>query len=338
MLRQLVNLRAACAAAVVLSVPSFASAQTSSVLQEKVFYNQAQTDSSTRVSGNAADTIYFMQPELFHKGYGTMRGFRVLLQDQDYRTNESVNFGAVRYGNNGQPDASQAGLVVASSVTLNFPQPTSGTVSAALWTITLAQPATVPSELGLRLVLPAPKSATDSVGVHTQRDTTTRLTQSFRQQWTYALSGASNVVPYFGRGSTLRYGAVYTEPVAQIFVKSTLYGASQDLFGPEALHPNVTAGDQVGWAYRGAAFANQAAVLLIGAQNRATPLQTGLGTLFLQVPLGLVQLPLVLDATGAGTTATVLPPAKVKLRTQAVFVHLGNGTIRASDASGFDAQ
>ena len=47
----------------------------------------------------------------------------------------------------------------------------------AIWTITLQQPTTPPAEFGLRLVLPVPASQTDGVYIHTQRDSTTKLTQ-----------------------------------------------------------------------------------------------------------------------------------------------------------------
>lgn len=326
--------RAFCAFGALLSLSAFATAQTS-VVQEKIFYNSAQTDSTTRVSSTTADTIYFMQPELFRKGYGAVRAFRALLQDADYNTSEAVGFGAVRYGTGDQPDTSAAGVITAGTASLMFPQPATGTVSAAIWTITLAQPVAAPSEFGLRLVLPIPASASDGASVHTQRDTTTKLPMALRKQWTFTGAGAS---AYFGAGTTLRYGAIYDEPVSQIFIQSTLYGASEDLYGPEALHPDPAAGDKVAWHFRGSNFGNQVAVLLIDGQLRQTPIQATIGTLFLQVPLGLIQLPLVLDAMGEGKTASVLPPAKVALRTQAVFVNLSTGAARASDCQGIVAQ
>lgn len=306
------------------------------VLQEKLLYNTAHTDATTRASA-AVDTIYFMQPELFHRGYGNVTGYRVLLQDQDYRTAESVQFGMVKYGQNGLPDVSATGLVNNATGSLMFPQPATGVISAAIWTITLSQPVAAPDTFGLRLVLPAAPSATDGVSVHTQRDTTLKLTASFRKQWTYYLNGTTPVA-YYGAGTTIRYGAMYTEPVTQMFVNSTLYGPAEDLFGPEAMHPDTTKGDKVAWEFTGTAFANQVAVLLLDGSLRATPISTNLGSLFLQAPVGIIQLPFVLDATGRARTTPLAPPAKLVLRSQAVFVNLTTGAARASDTAGIVAQ
>lgn len=330
-------LLAICTGSIAL-IASSLRAQTT-VYPEKVFYNDAHTDSSTRVS-NGTDTIYFMQPELFHKGHGKIIGYRVLLQDQDYNTPETVQFGTVKYGQNGLPDITTGGLVNNAGGQLKFPTPTTGVVSAALWTITLNTPFDAPSDIGLRLVFPATTSNADGVGVHTQRDATTMLTQSLRKQWTYYLDTTTNsAAAYYGPGTSMYFGAMYQEPITQMFISSTLYQtAAEDLFGPESMHPDPTKGDKVAWKFNGTAYKNGVAVLMLDGGLRATPISTNLGPLFLNAPVGVIQLPFVLDANGQGTTTPLLPPAKLTLWSQTIFVDLVNGGARASDVAGVVGQ
>ncbi len=312
------------------------SAQTT-VYPEKVFYNAAKTDASTRAS-NGVDTIYFMQPELFHKGHGKITGYRVLLQDQDYNTAETVQFGTVRYAQNGLPDVTAAGLVNNAGGSLRFPMPASGVVSAALWTITLNTAFDAPSDIGLRLIFPAAASNADGVGVHTQRDTTSMLTASFRKQWTFYLN-ANAAANYYGPGTSMHFGAMYEEPITQMFASSTLYQATaEDLFGPESLHPDPVRGDKVGWKFNATKFPSGVAVLLLDGTLRNPPITTNLGPLFLQAPVGVIQLPFVLDVNGQASTPPLLPPAKLTLWTQSIFVDLVSGVARASDVAGVVAQ
>ena len=137
----------------------------------------------------------------------------------------------------------------------------------------------------------------------------------------------------------MHFGAMYQEPITQMFISSTLYQtAAEDLFGPESMHPDPTKGDKVAWKFNGTAYKNGVAVLMLDGGLRASPISTNLGPLFLNAPVGVIQLPFVLDANGQGMTTPLLPPAKLTLWSQSIFVDLVNGGARASDVAGVIGQ
>ncbi len=306
---------------------------------EKILHNTQHTSASLRVSANAGDTIYAMEPALSRTGYGGARGFRVVLQDQDYNTAETVQFGFVRYASNkSSPDVSAGGLIFNGGLSLKFPKPATGVVSAAMWTITLGQPVVLPKNHGIRLVLPVPPKAADGIGVHAQRGNTSRVPAALQKQGTFSLSSAGAAVAFFEKATTLHAGAFYVEPVTQMYVRSSAYGTSEDLLGLEALHPNATGGDKIGFLMTGDAFASQVALLMISGGLRASPITTPIGSLFLNPPTGAIQLPFVLDATGKAKSPAVAIPAKLKIWSQTAFLDLKKSVVRLSDATGIEAQ
>ena len=307
-----------------------------STVNEKTFHNATQTDATTRV-GNTADTIYFMQPALERTGYGKVAGWRALLQDQDYRTPESVQFGFVKYAATGNlPDVTQAGLIVNGTVRLQFPRPASGNASAAIWTISLQTAVAAPDKLGTRLVLPVPASQSDGCSVHTQRGRTSKVPSALRKAYTYYLTTSGQAAAFWEAGTTIRMGGVYDEPVTQMFVSSTLYTAQpEELRGPEALVP--AASDKVGFAFTGRRFPSGVAVLFLSGGIRPKPIAVSFGSLFLSQPFGVIQLAFPLDAKGQAKTTPISVPSKIKVWSQSAFL-AKSGLLRLSDATGFEAQ
>lgn len=313
----------------------------------KVLHNTQHTSSTTRYSATTLDTLYYMQPDVSRIGYGKAIGWIATLQDQDYQTPESTQFGYVKFAaNKTDPDVTTAGLILNATANLTFPQPASGTISAATWTLTLATAVDVPDLHGHRIILPIPKATwptTDGISIHTQTGTTSTLPVPLQTQLTFWLNTSQQASPYFQPASTLRYGGRYVEPVTQMFIRSTRYANTpEDLFGIEALYPSSTIGltpDEIGWQFSGSAFKGQFAILLLGGGLLTQPIVTpNLGTFFMLPPTGLVNLAFSLDASGFLKTPTIPIPAtmKVKVWSQTAFIDITTNNIRLSDATAFE--
>jgi hypothetical protein len=329
--------RTSCLTVAVLGLAALLPGQTGR--NAKILHNTQHTDATTRY-GQAKDTIYYMQPAMSVTGYGRASGWTGVLQDFDYTTTETVELAFVKYAsNNIDPDVTPAGLIANGSALLQFPKPATGNISAAIWTITLNTPATVPPEHGYRLVLPVPANANDGVYIHTQRGRTSKVPVALHKQHTFYLDTTTTTAKAFWEaGTTLWWGGLYEEPVTQMFVNSSLYAAAEDLFGLEALAPNPTAGDKLGFKLAGDAYPGQIGVLLISGMLLPTPIPTPIGTFLLAPATGLIQLPFVLDAKGEVMSPTLPVPSGLKIWVQSAFVPTAAGSIRLSDATATQVQ
>lgn len=310
----------------------------------KVLYNVQHTNLATRQSGTTVDTIYYMIPDRARLGYGKANGWVALLQDQDYQTAESTQFGFVKFAaNKTDPDVTTAGLILNATANLTFPKPASGVISAAIWTLTLTTPVDLPDIHGHRIVLPLPATSADGCYIHTQTGATSTLPVPLQTQLTFWLNTSQQASAYFQPATTLRYGGRYIEPVTQMFVRSTRYSNTpENLHGLEALYPSSSIGltpDEVGWQFFGDSFKSQVAILLLSGGLLTQPIVTpNLGTFFMLPPTGLIQLPFALDANGFAQTPTIPIPAtmKVLIWSQTAFVNLSTQNIRLSDATAFE--
>ena len=225
------------------------------------------------------------------------------------------------------------GLVVNATAKLTFPQPASGVVSAATWTLTLATKVKVPETHGFRLVFPASTTG-DGVSVHTQRGNTTKLPASVKPaQHTFYLSTTNVALAFFEAGTTLNMALAYEQPITRVFNQSTAYGPPEDLYGIESLYIDSARGDKVGFEMAGDLFKNQLAVLTISAGLLAKPVVTPIGTFFTMPPGGVIQLGFLCDKDGIAKSPAIPAPKGVKVWLQSVMINATTNQVQLSDAA-----
>ncbi len=327
------------AIATTLSLSSPADAQ--SGRNEKHFYTPIQVQ-AVRQNPNAADYLYFMPDENFHRGYGRATGFRAVLQDQDQSTAELVQFGFVKSAGGHKPDVSATGLLANARVSLFGV----GTGAAAYeYTVTLSKPQTITENAGLRIVIPAANNwSTDGVTIHYQNGNQIKLPSGVtKRQYTHYLNGSA-AAAFSTPASLLDLAALYEEPVSRHFVRSTVYGLSRDLFGPESIWLDSTRGDRIGWSVSGDTFPFHAQksltyyLVMLSGNYSSSATVTPFGNILLN-PAPLIYLPpLPLDSQGNAKTITVPVPKGVTLASQAIFFDFTKQRIRLSGATRFFAR
>jgi hypothetical protein len=324
-----------------LSLPPLLEAQTTKGLNEKIFYNTNHTSATVRDGGSTVDTLYFMQPAEAHTGYGKVSGFRLVLQDQDQSTAETINLALVQFaGTTGKPDTSAGGVVSGSS--MNFKLFGSGTGSAAYsYTLTLTTPVTAPKNFGIRLTLPIPKGTwpNDGVSIHYQAGTNLKLgNATTKPQWTFKKASNGSAQAFGPVGSTFRMGVLLDKPVLQFFNETSAYGVNEKLLGPEALFPLISRSDKTGFRLAGDRFPKGFGIILISGTIAGTPLNTPFGTVFPNLTGSLYLPAFPLDAKGQATTPSLTLPAKTTLWAQAAFLSVKPFTLAFSDAAKVKAQ
>ncbi|HHI80043.1 MAG TPA: hypothetical protein ENK02_08680 [Planctomycetes bacterium] len=324
-----------------LSLTTGLEAQAPQGRNEKTFYNTNHTSATVRDGGGTVDTLYFMQPPEAHTGYGKVSGFRIVLQDQDQSTAETINLALVRFaGTTGKPDTSAGGVVAGSS--MNFKLFGSGSGSAAYsYTLTLGTPVVAPAQFGIRLTLPIPRGTwpQDGVTVHYQAGTNLKLGSATpKPQWTYKKASNGSAQAFGPAGSTFRLGVLLDQPVLQFFNESSAYGSNEKLFGPESLFPLVSRSDKTGFRLAGDRFGGGFGIILISGSKAATPLSTPFGTVFPTLA-GSLYLPAVpLDKQGKATTPSLTLPPKTTIWAQAAFLQVKPFHLSFSDAARVKAQ
>ena len=324
-----------------LSLHSPLSAQTTKGRNEKTFYNTNHTSATARDGGSTVDTLYFMQPPEAHSGYGKISGFRLVLQDQDQSTAETINLALVKFaGTTGKPDTTAGGVVPGSS--MNFKLFGSGTGSAAYsYTLTLTTPVTAPANFGIRLTLPIPKGTwpSDGASIHFQAGTNLKFGSATpKPQWTYKKATNGSAQAFGPAGSTFRMGVLLDKPVLQFFNETGAYGANEKLFGPESLFPLISRSDKTGFRLVGDRFAKGFGIILISGSKAATPLIAPFGSVFPNLT-GSLYLPAIpLDSKGTATTPSLVLPAKTTIWAQAAFLSIKPFALSFSDATRVKAQ
>ncbi|MEZ5990034.1 MAG: hypothetical protein R3F30_13075 [Planctomycetota bacterium] len=333
--------------AAVLVATGLATAQTTvpTGTNQKIIFNEnvgsiANILSITRYDLNP-NTLYYMQPKEGHRGYTTLKGWEVALSDIDYQTSEPITFGARRYQTNTLlPDMSNTGLIAAASGTLTFPAPTTGTQSNQIWTVWVNTPYTnVPEELGFYVSVGAAKASgttvTDGLFIYTQQGNTSKLATGLQQDWAYYItSTVTTPTAYFQKATTMWIGGLWTDPANRALISSTAYSASpMDLTGLEAIWPDSARKDQIGWNLVGDAYPNGVGVIFIGAALLQNPVDTTVGRLWMLPPLGVIQLPVVLDQNGEFISTSYVPAiSNVSFYSQSAFVDpTMKAPIRVSD-------
>lgn len=304
---------------------------------EKVFFSDNQASGTDRIRNDTPNVYYFVPPLAFRYGYGKASGVHVTLKDSNQATSEEVFVGFGRV-TNGVPDA--AGNIGIAKFTLF------GSGSGAATTtfrLTLTTPVDLPERYSTYTILPAAKAATDVVSIRYQDGASVKLPSGVTPvQMTYHLAG-TKVETHLKPGSVVDLGGIYDEPVLGFFNKSTAYGASDDLYGPESLHFDSSRGDALGYYLRSADFKSQVAVIGISASRASPPVPTPFGPVLIlgDATFQVLPLPVVLDATGSAKTLTVPIPKGLKIAfwAQGVFLSIIKpGVLRTSDATGVQTQ
>ncbi|PIE24311.1 MAG: hypothetical protein CSA62_03245 [Planctomycetota bacterium] len=318
-------------------------AQATPRMNYKFFFNERQVSAVTRYSSAAGDTLYQMPPLGHLRTVSKITGWEAVLQDENYGTPETVQFGIVAFQKDGKtPDTTAKGLIHNGVVKLSFPKPTTGTRSATVWEITPGQIITTAGERhGVRLVLSSAATATDGCQVFTQFGRDLKLPNGVKaENWAFALSSAGTAVPFFASGgtpmhkpgTTLYVSPSYHSPVIRNYCNSTAYGKAEDLFGPESLTPGSKRGDKVGWEVYSDVHPNAVAVLMIGSGLAPKPLDVPKwGRLWMLQPFGFLNVTLVLDKYGVGKSLPLAAPSGLKLFAQAAFVDMKAFSIELSD-------
>ncbi len=298
--------------------------QDTSDLSSKLFYNTAHTSGATRQNASGANVLYFMQPGEFRQGQGTGTGWRGVLQDQNSATSEAVEFGFVDYASGGaKPNVTAAGS--RTSVTYSLFGTTTG-ARAFLYTLTLAKPVAIARQTGIRITLPAPRSATDAAFVHTQEGTTTKIAAAKKKQWTYVLQ-AGAAANYRTVGTTIYMGGLYDCGTVALYSLSTAYKSpAEKLFGPESVYPDSARGDRVGFQIRSKRFAGDFGLVFLAPGYLPQPLSTPFKDILIQ-NLTVAGSAFVLDTAGIGDTGAVPVPAGISFAAQALMFHVQGGQI-----------
>jgi hypothetical protein len=300
-------------------------------LNVKQLFNQAHSGAAVRQSTTAADTLYFVQPENFRLGYGDATGFQLTVRDLEQSTAEVTTLGFVKLAQ-GKPDASSGGAIGSAAFSLFG---TGSGTGALTYMLTLTQSIALPTgAVSLSLGLPLPNGPTDGIFVFHQDGGTTKLpTWAPRDQLTFYRDSQGVAQPFKAPASTLQVGGRYGEPAFGSFIRSTAYGAPEDLLGLEALYPDATRQDQLGYYFQASQAPRQWFLPFISLSKTASPIVSPFGT-FLIDPTTAIQLaPTQLDNTGSARTGTVtVPPIDVVIWAQSALIDLGKNSVRISDA------
>lgn len=321
-------------------------AQAQLTWQAKYLHNDQKTVTSFRATSTQQDTLYYMPPPGFHRGYGEAQGWVVGLHDADASTSESVKLGFQSF------DAQMTGPDPSKNLGVEITYSLFGTSTGAqtrIWLLTVGNsspvqpPIKLPPYYGLRVSLPAP---VPGIGQTWQQVAVSLLQQQgskiqypsgvAKRQMTFVKTGATTAQPIGEKGSTFFFGALLSEPTLQIYLHSTAYGITvEDLFGPESLYPDSARGDQIGWfmSYRKYGFrpGSQLVVPLVAPNTLRANVSTAFGDLILGLNF-LALAPMPLDATGSADSGPVPIPKGISLWTQALFIDANKGEMRLSCA------
>jgi hypothetical protein len=292
-------------------------------MNEHTLYNTQKTSFATRGTTTGTDTIYFSQLLTFHNNVGQGTGWRIVVQDQDQSTSESVTLS--------WHDTLPSGIPVTTPIA-SHPFVLFGTgsgVAAYIFTLTTPLPVVLPQQVALGIELPAPHPwASDAATLHYQRGDKTIVKPELRRQMTYVLSGG-NAVAEWTIGSTFRWGGLYQAPALATANLSTGYGVGPELlYGPEALAIDPVRGDRLGWAMRGDRFKTfptqpvSAGALYCSVAYR-TPLPTPFGVLVIDETTAVWVAAAITDAQGQVLIpAIAVPNAPFDVVFQAAFINL----------------
>jgi hypothetical protein len=320
--------------------------------QIKYLHNDQKTVTSFRATSTQEDTLYYMPPPGFHRGYGESQGWVVGLFDADASTSEVVKLGFQAFDapKTGPDPSKNIGVEVTYSL---FGTGTGG--QSRIWLLTVGagnppqNPITLPDQYGLRLTLPRPAPGNGqtwqqvALSVLQQQGNKIQYPSGVsRTQMTFVKTGATTAQSIGQTGSTFFFGSLLSEPTLQIYLSSTAYGANaEDLFGPEALYPDAARGDKIGWflSYRKFGFraGTQVVVPLVAPATLGTNVPTPFGDLILGLNF-LALPPMTLNATGTADSGPVSIPKGITLWTQALFVDLFKSEMRLSCAQEIRSQ
>ncbi len=320
--------------------------------QIKYLHNDQKTLTSFRASTTQQDTLYYMPPPGFHRGYGQAQGWVVGLFDADASTAETIKVGFQAFNSN------QTGPDVKKSLGAELTYSLFGTTTGAqsrIWLLTVGTgtpqqgPILLPPQYGLRITLPRPVPGLGqtwmqvAVSILYQQGSKVQYPSGVtKTQMTFVKTNSASAIPIGQTGSTFLFGTLLSEPTLQIYLRSTAYGGkAEDLFGPEALYPQASRGDRVGWllSYRKFAFRQGPPLVipLVSASNLRANLPTPIGDLILGlnfIPLT----PLLLNRGGSADSGPVPIPGGVRLWTQALFIDTVKSELRLSSAQEIRSQ
>lgn len=311
---------------------------------EQTFYNKSlfgQT-TATRATVDQVDQIYFSQPVDFRRNAGPTTGWRVVLQDQDPRTAESIRLSY--HGLEFQSIRPRSNAVASVQFTA-FGTGGAG-ARAVIYTFATPSPINLPQFHALGLRMPRPRSwPSDAMTINFQRGDRTKVSTARRSDWTYKLDALGSVVPEWRTGSSFRFGGLYRVPVLQAFNSSNAYTGSStrdDLFGPEAqvFESSATRSDALGFrADGGARFQTRdsrlgLASVFVAVDYRTLPLPVApFGTLLIDDPTLTFVSYIVLDNAGRGRGVAGIVPPQLRLRVawQALFLSIDTNVFTLRD-------
>lgn len=297
----------------------------------RLFHNAQYSDLSTRLTADADDQLYFMQPRNFRRGQGAGSGWTVRLQDQDASTAEEIELSYVAYSGASAltPDLSSAGQL--SKVCYTVFGSGSG-AQAVTYTLTTSLGAALPEYSGLGLALPKPATdfPADGVTVAMQTGATTKVPAASRMQYTY--SGTSSASAFSAAGSTMHLGGLYDCASLQVLATSSAYGPTENLFGPESLSMDATGGDTLTFRVQSRKHPNSVCVAMIAPDYGpaiSSPFKSYLMLAFVQSAT------FATGADGSGFSIAFPVPPSVTLASQGAYFDLTSLSFEFGDATRF---
>ncbi len=319
---------------------------------EKPLYNK-KTNYATRGSapGTQPARLYYMQPQRYLHGEHEVVGWRTVMQDEKAETQEFVEFSYVKFAADGvSPDTSATGTIFKTQFRL-FGLGLKGT-TAFDFTLTIGLPQPLPVHHGIGVRIAANKTwPKDGASIHGQLNIPNdsrrpRVPAPYdKQVWVFEQPNqASAPKPLGGRTlDTLDLTSLYIEPVMQTWIRSKAYGlGTEELFGPEAMHPSATRGDELGLFINGGQIgADGWGLVLVAPQlTSGKPIPFPRGSFYLGFqngpPIQLLLAPL--DSLGIVKTLpipfSVFPKGFRKFWLQTVILNPFSGEVEATEAVG----
>ena len=313
---------------------------------EKVFWGgraNYTTRGSLPPTSNAARLYYVQAPE-FLTGKHDAVGWRVKLQDEDASTAEPVEFAFVKLTSKGLPDTTSAGEIYKLRAML-FGRGQKGTI-AFDFLVTFGIPQAMPSNIGLRLDLPANSNwPKDGITVHGQLNIPTdsrrpRVPPPYdKQVFVYEVDKNKRLAPLGGRTlDTIFFGSLFTEPTMAVEIRTKAYGLGfVRSGGVDAHYPLASRGDELGlWLDGGQVGADGWGLVMVARSLAKTPLRLPRGEWLLNLAetqlLHLTQL----DSLGQQRTNTIpfkdFPKGARDFWLQSIIYNPWSGEFEVTDA------
>jgi hypothetical protein len=327
-----------------------ASLATAHGIFQKPFWNNKANFATRGAAGSASTTLYMMQPPLYLTGEHQSIGWQTRMQDEEAATQETCTFSYVKYAANGtDPDLSPTGMIFKSTYRL-FGFGEKGT-KAFDFTLTVGFPQQLPRNFGIAIDVPANSQwPSDGASMHAQLNVPqdsrrSRVPPPYDQQvWAFERpQNAQQATALGGRVlDVLQVWGLYIEPTMQIYLRTKAYGlGTEDLLGPEAMHPVAARGDEIGLEINGGQIGTDGwGIVYLSPSLGKVPIPLPRGFFYLDIAGGFpVTLLLAqLDSLGGTRTATLpvsaVPPGFRSFWLQTLIVNPYTLELEITDAVG----